>query len=445
MATLFNDTFQKQLLYIFCVDKEYVKNYGDVISIDYFDSNDRRILFRIIKEYVDVYDTEVTINILFTKIKDYCQRNNVDNQFCKSYLLLAKEIFDTSDQIESIEFIKDSTVEFIKRQEIRKALIKAVDIIQNDGDYEQIVPIIEEAVAIDETYDPGLKISDLHQLKQLYREAYSSKSLVKTGFSNYDKALLGGLGPGEVHCICAAPKGGKTTFGCNIGAYNVALKKNVFHFTLEIKDIDLMVKYACILGQLSYTDFFSLSDEEYQNRIKKFTTTRDNLFIKYYVGGTVNCGHIRSYMSKIIAERKKEDKDFKADLIIVDYDDYILPVKTGDQSDYNNAGYVYDDLIYLANYFSCPLLTFSQTVRAAWDSYDKEDILISAADVAHSAKRVHKCYSFSSINFKNRADSGILYVDRNRKGPGSTLIHIKRDLSKAKFYQDDGDNNGNSS
>ena len=432
----FTDKFQKQLLYILCQDSEYMRNYGDLLSLDYFDSNECKILFQIIREYVAAYDTDLDQDMLVMQVNDYCQRNNVEESFYKTYRTLADEIFELGAGLESPENIKDITLHFVQRQEVKKAIIQSIDILSNDGDFHQIAPLIENAVSIGESQDKGLSIQDLGNLKELYRATRNSASLIRTGIPDYDKVLSGGMAPGELHCLCAAPKGGKSTFGCCIGAFNIRQKKNVFHITLELKELDIMVKYALILGHISYPEFFTMSDEEYQYKLRKFLKARDNLFIKYWTGSTINVGHIRSYINKICSEKRRIDPSFKPHLIIVDYDDYLLPIKQGDSSDYNNAGYVYDDLIKMADYFKCPIFTFSQTVRASWDAYEKEGNLITSGDVAHSAKRIHKCYSFSSLNFKKKAEHGVLYVDMNRKGPGGKLIPLKRDLSRAFFGQD---------
>ena len=69
--------------------------------------------------------------------------------------------------------------------------------------------------------------------------------------------------------------------------------------------------------------------------------------------------------------------------------------------------------------------------------YEKDDEPILASDVAHSAKKIHKVYSFVSLNAKKNDPYGNLLVDRNRKGRSGELIPFKRDLSKALFVEDD--------
>ena len=101
---------------------------------------------------------------------------------------------------------------------------------------------------------------------------------------------------------------------------------------------------------------------------------------------------------------------------------------------YDNAGKIYSDLIGLADYFKCPVVTFAQPKREAWELPDKGE-LIQSYHLAHSAKKAHKCFSLSSLNFKSDSDTGVLYADLFRRGKSNVKIAVKKDLSKCLFFE----------
>ena len=103
---------------------------------------------------------------------------------------------------------------------------------------------------------------------------------------------------------------------------------------------------------------------------------------------------------------------------------------TGKTSDmYEDAGQVYTDMISLADYFGCPVVSFAQPQRHAWDKANNGELIYSH-EMAHSAKKAHKCSSVSSLNFAEGQENGILYVDIVRRGESAVKVGIKRELGR---------------
>ena len=102
---------------------------------------------------------------------------------------------------------------------------------------------------------------------------------------------------------------------------------------------------------------------------------------------------------------------------------------------------------------NCAILTFAQPKRDAWGAPNRGD-LIHADQLAHSAKKAHKAYSISSMNFPDGSTTGILYADMLRRGESGVQIPLRRDLSRALIQEvkketvrrreadDDGDDGG---
>ena len=61
--------------------------------------------------------------------------------------------------------------------------------------------------------------------------------------------------------------------------------------------------------------------------------------------------------------------------------------------------------------------------------------LIEAHDITHSSKKIMKCFSVSSLNFKSGSNEGIFYLDMARRGNSKVRIPIKKDLSRALFIE----------
>jgi len=425
---MYNIDFQLEVLHLLTTNIKFAINYGILLKPDYFDSQQHRILFGIISDHVIGYEKELEQKDLLMLIQDFVSSRGYDNEIFKTLKKESDLIFKT--YIKSEPFIIDQLVKFSRKQEMKNAVLKSIDILEKEGSYEEILKLIDGAVSIGSGVNEGKNFSDLTEFPSIYKNRYNPDNLIRTGFHKFDNSLMGGVASGEVHIIQAPPKSGKSTIACNIGAFALMTNKSVFHITLEISDIDVLAKYACRLTGMKYKELLSCKLDEYKEKIKRFKKYSPSLFVNHWPEGTANTLNIRSWISRI---RSKEN--ISPDLILLDYDDCLVPVIGSTGSMYDDAGEIYKDLIQLADYFNCSIITFAQPKREAWN-LPNEGELISAHHIAHSAKKIHKCFSVSSLNFKDNSNNGTLYIDLVRRGTGNVKIKISRDLDRALFKEE---------
>jgi archaellum biogenesis ATPase FlaH len=426
---LYSIEFQRTILKLLCNNLKFATEYGSLIKAEYLETKSLKILYEIIYKYILTYEAEVDRDQLFVKIEEYITSHGYGSEIAQLLFEEVKEIYKL--HIKSEQSIIDSFVKFARRQEFKNAILECVNILEKDpdGSYEKGLKLIDEAVSVGCGVDEGLNFDSIINLKEVSDKVYSEDKLIKTGMHKFDRAFGGGLAPGELHIIQAPPKCGKSTMGCNIGTYNIATGKNVFHISLEISEIAVATKYACRLTGLTYSEFNNIHTPEYKSKIERFLKYKPNLFIKYWPEGTANTLHIRSWISRV-----KSKMGVKPDLIIVDYDDCLCPIRGNTDDMYNDAGEIYKDLIQLADYFKVPIISFAQPNREGWAIPNKGE-LIRKEHLAHSARKAHRAWSLSSINFADDKPDGILYISDNRRGDSHVKIPITRDLAKAMFKE----------
>jgi len=427
---MFDIDFQRRVVKLLATNIKFGQEYGALIRREYFDIPQLRNLFRLIYDNVLHYEKEMDKEDVFVAVDTEIRNRGFTEESAKDLYEEAKAVF--RHKINNEQFIIDNFLEFAKTQELKDAVIKACDIIEENRPYEEIASVVEKALTVGAKADNGMDFSHLMNIQAILRKKYDPSKLIRTGFMDYDLALQGGMAPGEVHVIQAPPKTGKSTFGACVGANSVTRNKTVYHITLEIGVEEVLHKYSCRMSKLTYQEVLDIEPIIYQQRMEKFRRFQNNLFVNYWTEGTVNTLGIRSWISR---QRSKTGKN--PDLIIIDYDDLLLPT-TGAKDMYEDAGQIYQDLKQLADYFKCPVLTFAQPKREAWYKYDGKESLILADELAHSAKKAHKAFSISSLNFTRYNDIGCLYVDLNRRGVSNKKIKLKRELNKAMFYQWEG-------
>jgi hypothetical protein len=352
MSETFNDSsftldFQRLVLKILASNLSFAANYGELLKEEYFENQPLRLMFSIIKTYVYQYEKEITLSEASVLVAQESQRMGFTTEQSKDLDGEARAIFNKS--VQSEQFVTDQLTKFIRRQELKAALFQSVDIMEKDGSYESVLQIIDTAVSVGSGTDDGIKFGDLFDIPKTYRLKYNTDKLITTGFHHLDKCLEGGMAPGELHVLQAPPKTGKTSWGVNIGAANLRQGKAVFHITCEVKRDDLAMKYAMNIAGLTKEEICDTDTARYETAMKRFSKVKPNLFINYWTELTANSLNFRSWISRIRAKT-----GVSPDLVIVDYDDLILPVAGYNSEDmYGNAGAVYSDLIQLGDYFKC--------------------------------------------------------------------------------------------
>lgn len=427
-AELYDIEFRKQILKLLLSDLEFSIKFLPLLKEEYFKEYSLQIIFKAIQslrqrseDLVEIGKTE-----LRSEIYDLCSVRGIPTD----------EIIQDVDDIYSsskvnTEIIKEKLINWIRKERVVEALKQSIDRVKS-GNIDEIKNIIEKAFDINVGDDYGFIFQENYpEFIAKYRERYAEDVLIKTGFSEYDKALMGGYGRGEVHTIIAPPKLGKSTFATNVGFNVLKQQYAVVHITLELSEIDVMAKYFCLMTGFTYKELLTESQEEIDRRIHTFYSTyKPELFVKFFMNRTITIDNIKSYISSLRADKKITKK---IGLIIVDYDDLLLPTSNA-RDQYEASGDIYFDLVKLAKYFDCPVLTLSQPRRDAWTKAYRGE-LVSSEDISHSAKKVHNAYSISTLTKTSHDGSSyILYTDMVRRGKSGIRINLKSDLDRAKFY-----------
>ena len=135
-----------------------------------------------------------------------------------------------------------------------------------------------------------------------------------TGIPELDKRgiLSGGLGRGELGVITAPTGVGKSHFLVNLGAEALSRGKNVIHYTFELSERAVGIRYDSNLCEIPSNDIIDRK-EEVMAVYEKAEFGR--LIIKEYPTGSASVMTIRNHVEKLLL------KSFVPSLIIIDYAD----------------------------------------------------------------------------------------------------------------------------
>ena len=418
----YGTSFQIKVLSSLLTHKEFLQNINDVLSEEYFDNSAHKWIIGEILNYYEQYHTTPTMEVLKVEMKKV--ENEVLQLSIKEQL---REAYQASN--EDLEYVEKEFSSFCKNQQLKKALLNSVYLLNSD-DFESIRNLIDNALKAGAEKNIGHEYNKDTEAR--YRE--EARTVVPTPWDKFNDLMQGGLGNGDFGLIFGNPGGGKSWTLVALGGYAVKLGFNVLHYTLELGEDYVGRRYDA---------FFTGKpvDTLYKNREKINEIVPElpgQLIIKEYAPGQATVNTLRAHIQKCT------DLEFQPDLIIIDYVD-LLSSKKRVQDRKGEIDDIYVSTKGLAKELQLPIWSVSQVNRAgakddviegdkAAGSYDK--IMITDIAISLSRKREDK------VN-----GTGRFHIMKNRYGMDGMTFSVVADTSTGHFevtdhHFDDSDSPG---
>jgi len=388
----FGHSFQKKIIVLLLFNRRFLQTISDIILSEYFDSDADKWLVRSIKKYYEKYKVEPTLEALKIQIdeisSDVLKKLVVDN---------LREVFQHREATD-LDFVEEKVIEFCKNQNLKKAIMDSVDMLERQ-DYDGIKTVIDVAMKAGTTKDLG------HDYVEGLEERLnqSTRKVIPTGWEIIDEIMSGGLGNGELGVLVAPAGIGKTWMLQRIAHHGLCIGKNVLHYTLELNQSYIGLRYDTIFSGIP-TGEIKYQKEAVRKSLEK---AKGNLLIKYFPTRSASVQTLNSHIKQV------ELSGLKPDIVIVDYADIMKDISGGTELRHR-LGNIYEDLRGLAGEMEIPIWTASQANRSSLE----EDV-IGADKIAEAYSKVMTADFVVSLSRKiedKAANTARAHVIKNRFG-----------------------------
>ncbi len=410
----FGKTFQEDLCHLILVDRPFADQIFEVLDVNFLELKHLRVFVKKIVDYRRKYGVHPTSKIMKSIIRTGISRESDSIQvLIRDYYA---RVLSSELQPEGSSYIKDVSLDFCRKQKLKEALIKSVDLIKRSS-FEEVSTIINTAIKLGSDnnfgYDYFLDFEQRFEIKE--------RDPVTTGWSEVDTLCKGGLGKGELG-VCIAPTGaGKSMVLVHLGAQALREGKNVIHYTLELADTVVAGRYdSCITG-VGLSNMMSFKEKIYE----EIQDIEGKLIVKEYPTRSASVETIKAHLEKM------KLRGFEPDLIIVDYGDLLRPISSGKDEKRHQLETIYEELRGIAQINECPVWTASQTNRSGLNA---EVITMEAISEAFN-----KCFVADFIFTVSRTiedkntNGGRIFIAKNRNGPDGLVYPIFMDTSNVRI------------
>ena len=419
----YNKNFQEKILQGLLSDKNWAAQMVEVMRPDFFELRYLEYLCEKYFSYFSEYRCFPTQVLLISIIKDALSEDGdvlLRDQIV-SYLIRMKENPNPGD----LAYVKAKALDFCKRQAFKEALEESVNLI-GSGDFENVLTLMKNAVSI------GLPNTVGHDFFEDMESRFLKiqRAVCPTGIRELDSKdiLNGGLGRGEIGVVVANTGVGKSHWLVAMGANAMRSGKNVLHYTFELTEQAVGLRYDANLCNISASDVI-----DHKETVQDFYEKNDSLgrlMIKEYPTGSASVVSIRNHIEKLAF------RDFKPSVIIVDYADIMRSTRSYD-SLRHELKLIYEELRNLAMELNIPVWTASQANR---DSANSDIVGLENMSEAYGKAMVADfVVSLSRKATEKATGAGRLFVAKNRAGKDGIVfpIHIDTALSKISVLDED--------
>jgi replicative DNA helicase len=403
----YGKTFQEGLVQLIYQDRPFADQITEVLDLNFLELEYLRIFTDKITSYRDRYSKHPSADAIATILRTELDTEEpVTQQQLKEYFTRI-----STTELEDIEYIKEQSLDFCRKQNLKEAMLQSVDLLQSCS-FDEISKVINDSLKL------GSETNFGHDFLADFEERYKPKHRqpVTTGWKEVDQIVGGGLGKSELGVVVAPTGAGKSMVLVHLGSQAILEGKTVVHYTLELQDTVIANRYdSCITGY-PLSDLISFKAEIY-DEIKDID---GSLIVKEYPTKSASINTIRSHLNKLMK------RGINPGLIIVDYADLLKPVVVRKEKRAELES-IYEDLRGLSTEFQCPIWTASQTNRSGLNA--------EVITMEQISEAFNKCFVADFIFSVSRTiedkqnNTGKIFIAKNRNGPDGIVYDIFMDTS----------------
>jgi replicative DNA helicase len=403
----YGKSFQEKLCMVILDDRSFADQIEEVLDINFLELNYLKLFLNRVFKYRQKYGVHPSRDIMKTVLRsDLDDENELTAKQVREYYVRS-QIAERKDE----EYIKDTSLDFCKKQNLKSAMVKSIGLLQNSS-YDEISQVINDSLKLGMDNDAG------YDWKKDFEERFKPKfrNPVSTGWPLIDNISKGGLGQKELGVVIAPTGAGKSMVLVHLGTQALKEGKTVVHYTLELQDTVIASRYDSCLTKVPLGSLMSFKEKIYE----EVQEIEGCLIVKEYPTKSATTQTIKTHLEKL------KMRNINVDMIIVDYADLLRPVRYQKEKRNELEG-IYEELRGLASEHTVPIWTASQTNRSGLNA---EVITMEAISEAFN-----KCFVSDFIFTVSRtiddkaANGGRVFVAKNRNGPDGLVFPMFMDTS----------------
>jgi replicative DNA helicase len=344
-------------------NEDYARKVIPFIKEEYFQDGIEKVLYKSIWKYAENYKSAATVAALAIEVQKATLNEEQYNTAIEYLQNIPKEDV-------GFEWLVDETEKWCKDKAIYNAVLNGIYIIEGkvkDTSPDALPSMLSEALAV--SFDKHIGHDYMEQSEDRYEYYNTSESKIPFDLDFFNRITKGGLANKTLNIAIAGTGVGKSLFMCHVASSILMQGKNVLYITLEMSEEKIAERIDANLMNVTMDDLHDLPRHMYDSKFEKIQKkTQGKLIVKEYPTAAAHCGHFRSLFNELALK-----KDFKADMVFVDYINICASSRFRAGAAVNSYTYIKaiaEEMRGLAVEFNIPIMSATQTTRTGFMSTD---------------------------------------------------------------------------
>ena len=355
------ESILRNLLY----NEEYYRKVVPFIKAEYFQEYSEKVIFEEISDFSAKYDKIPTKEVLTINLQN---RTDLTDETFNDTVTSVKNL---SDEWVDYDWLLDATEKWCQDRAIYLALMQSIKIADGGDkklDKGAIPSILQDALAV--SFDEHIGHDYLEQVTSRYEFYHRKEEKIPFDLDKFNYITKGGLPNKTLNIALAGTGVGKSLFMCHCAGAALSQGKNVLYITCEMAEEKIAERIDANLLNVNVKDITDLPEVMFTSKVNEISRkTQGKLIIKEYPTASAHAGHFKALLSDL-----KLKKDFKPDLIFIDYLNICASVryKGAIVNSYTYVKAIAEELRGLAVESNVPIISATQTTRSGYGNSDPD-------------------------------------------------------------------------
>ena len=345
---------------------QYFRKVLPFLKEDYFADRDTKVLFRMISEYLEKYNSMPTKGALEIMLD---AKTNIDPETMKQCLGTLVKVF-TDEKAPDIEWLVEQTEKFCKDKALYNAVLESIHIIDGkskDKDAGSLPKMLSDALAV--SFDTHIGHDYIEDYGKRYEFYHRVENKIPFDIEQFNTITNGGVPRKTLNIVMAGTGVGKSLFMCHHASACLVQNLDVLYITCEMAEERIAERIDANLMDLPMEDLKKLPADLYNKKMQKIRKEyTGRLIIKEYPTATANANHFRALLNDL-----KTKKNFVPDIIFIDYLNICASSRLKMGASVNSYTFIKaiaEELRGLAVEFDVPIFSATQVNRSGFNNSD---------------------------------------------------------------------------
>jgi len=346
-------------------NEKYARKVLPYLEDELFYEKSEKILFSIINEYVNKYNSLPTNESMFIDLDNMPGLSEDDFSDTKQ-LIRDLKIDETTDD----QWLLDRSEEFVQDRRLTNALRKSIKVLDKDAQITRsaIPGLLQEALSV--SFDSQIGHDYLKDYAERWESYHNHAARIPFNIDYLNIITGGGLPLKTLSCILAPTGVGKSLVMSSLAAGNLLDQRNVLYITLEMAAMEgISQRIDANMLDIPIKELVQMPESEYNSRMKNLNTkTKGRLIVKEYPTASAGAGHFRHLLEEL-----RIKKNFVPEVVYIDYINLCTSTRIKAGTNTNSYAYIKsiaEELRGLAVEENIAMITATQTNRSAMNASD---------------------------------------------------------------------------